>query len=57
MTIYTIDGKPRDISTHCVNCGDPLDQYEEPEFPCDECTACQPMDGWYTSWPKTSEDK
>ena len=56
MTLFIIDSTPRDINTHCANCGDLLDEYEEPGFPCDECTECQPMDGWYSSWPKITEE-
>lgn len=40
----------------CTNCGDPLSEWDEPGFPCEDCTKCQPMDGWYSSWPKISED-
>ena len=41
----------------CPNCGDALDlDYDNEGFPCEDCTKCQPMDGWYSSWPKISED-
>lgn len=40
----------------CPNCGDPLDPDYENGFTCDECTACQPMGVWVSSWPKISED-
>lgn len=41
----------------CPNCGDVLDlDYDNEGFPCEDCTKCQPMDGWHGSWPKISED-
>lgn len=41
----------------CPNCGDVLDlDYDNKGFPCEDCTKCQPMDGWYSSWPKISQD-